>query len=272
MSDIHKEYGKKLRAFNFDGSHPSQDAILINGNFIIYEKGLLIKGLPPLNQVYTKWRDMSGVTLYEGETTKVTIALENEDGKIVAESKDRPKDVIAFYDLIEVQREKYRYYDELKQLKVDLVDISIIMDTDRWENHAYLDTEIGEIIHIPIELDEDNVYDEEYVAGLPQWEREMVEKVKKVYENEEGRYEVIPERASYEAYDTMVEFTKRLDDLKVSEKLFDALDGKGAFRRFENVISRYPEIEKQWYKYKTEIEKQEVREWLWSIGLEPVER
>ncbi|HHV18612.1 MAG TPA: hypothetical protein GXZ27_07105, partial [Thermoanaerobacterales bacterium] len=45
-------------------------------------------------------------------------------------SKDRAKDIKEFYDLIEVQREKHRYYDELKELKVDLEDISIATDTD----------------------------------------------------------------------------------------------------------------------------------------------
>jgi hypothetical protein len=198
--------------------------------------------------------------------------LENEDGEIVAMSKDRAKDIKEFYDLIEVQREKHRYYDELKELKVDLEDISIATDTDDWGNKAYLDTETGNIIYVPTELDEDNVYDEKYVAELPDWEKEMVEKVKAVYEDEEGRYEAIPKRASFEAYDVMVKFTEELDDLTVSEKLFDALDGKGAFRRFKNVISRYPKIEEQWYRYKLEVEKQEVREWLWSIGIEPVEK
>jgi hypothetical protein len=272
MLDTTKEYGKKIRTFKFDGSYPGQDTVLKNRSFIIYERGLLVEGLPPINPIYIKWRDMSDVVLYEGETTKITIDLENEDSEIVAESKDKPKDVVQFYDLIEVQREKYRYYDELKELKVDLEEISIIMDTDRWEHPAYLDTVTGEIIYIPLELDEDNVYDEQYIAGLPDWEKEMIEGIKAVYEDEEERYKIIPERTGFEAYNVMVEFTKRLDDFTVSQKLFDALDGKGAFRRFKNVISRYPKIEEQWYKYKEEVEKQEVIEWLWNIGIEPMER
>ena len=55
------------------------------------------------------------------------------------------------------------------------------MDTDRWQNQAYFDTETGDIIYIPTELDEDNVYDDEYIANLPDWEKEMVEKVRVVY-------------------------------------------------------------------------------------------
>lgn len=215
------EYGKEIKQFEFDGSHSGQDVILINGCFIIYEKGLLIKGLPPLNHIYTKWRDMSGVILYEGETTKVIIELENKAGEIVAENKNKPEDVIAFYDLITVQKEKYRYYDSLRELKVDLEEVSIVMDSDRWENKACLDTVTGEIIYIPAELDED----------------------------EEDRYIAIPERTSNDGYDMMVQFTKRLEDFNISQILFDALDGRGAFRRFKNVLRRYPRIEEQWYKY-----------------------
>ena len=54
------------------------------------------------------------------------------------------------------------------------------MDTDRFENQVYFDTSTGEIIHIPVELNENNVYDEEYVAGLPKWEKEMIAQVKAV--------------------------------------------------------------------------------------------
>jgi len=47
-----------------------------------------------------------------------------------------------------------------------------------------------------------------------------------------------------------------------------ALDGKGAFRRFKNVLMDYPEVEKQWFKFKAEKDKEEVKDWLESIGIE----
>ncbi len=155
---------------------------------------------------------------------------------------------------------------------MDLEDISIIMDTDRYEQEAYLDTKTGQVIDIPIELDEDNVYDDNYISGLPKWEQELVEDIKAIYEDEEERYMIIPERRKSDAYELMIRFVKRLENPKVSEELFDALDGKGAFRRFQNTLRKYPKIEEQWYKFKEESEKQEVREWLWSIGIEPIER
>lgn len=154
---------------------------------------------------------------------------------------------------------------------MDLEEISIIMDTNRWEHEAYLDTQTGKIIYIPVELNEDNIYEEEYISGLPEWEREMVEDVKAIYEDEENRYVIIPERSSSEAYENMVRFTKTLDDPDISDKLFDALDRRGAFRRFKDVLRRYPDIDEQWYKFKEKIEKQEVRKWLWRIGIDPID-
>ncbi|NSW92962.1 MAG: hypothetical protein HPY74_20365 [Firmicutes bacterium] len=272
MSDINKKYGKEIKRFKFDGSYPGCDAIVLNGSFIVYENGLLIKGLTPESTVYVKWKEMSHVILYNEEITKVAIGLENEDGEIVAESRNKPGDIEEFYDLIFEQKEKYRNYDSLKKLEVDLEELSIIMDTDRWEHEVYLDTETGEIIYIPVELDEENIYEEEYISSLPEWEKEMVEDVKAIYEDEEERYVIIPERSSSEAYEKMVRFTKTLNDSEISRKLFDALDGRGAFRRFKDILRRYPQIENQWYKYKEELEKQEVRKWLWGIGIDPVEK
>jgi hypothetical protein len=53
------------------------------------------------------------------------------------------------------------------------------------------------------------------------------------------------------------------------EKLEIALDGKGAFRRFKNVISDYPEEEKRWFAFKDKRMREEVIEWLNDLGIEP---
>lgn len=265
-------YGKELSRFIFDGSLSQQDTFLINASFIIYEKGLLVEGLPPLTPVFVKWREISFPILEKTEVPKratVTIDFENEDCQIVAESKDKTA-LRSFFKVVSRQKDKYGDYAELKELKVDLEELSIMMATSRVNHQAYLDTKTGEICYLPCELDE-RVYDEEYVSRLPQWEQEMVGDVKAIYEDEEGRYEFIPERVSADAYETMVEFAKDLDNLQIANELFDALDGKGAFRRFKNILRAYPAVEIAWCKFQTEAEKQEAIRWLWSIGIEPVE-
>jgi hypothetical protein len=66
----------------------------------------------------------------------------------------------------------------------------------------------------------------------------------------------------------MVEFTEGVWDQKIQRKLSIALDGKGAFRRFKNVLRDYPEVEKEWFRFKNKRDKEEVKDWLESIGIE----
>ncbi len=87
--------------------------------------------------------------------------------------------------------------------------------------------------------------------------------------DDEGRYVDIPRKPSYESYNLMVEFMETVTNGSLKEKLEIALDGKGAFRRFKNVLSDNPDEEKRWYAFKDSRMKREVIEWLNSIGIDP---
>jgi len=79
---------------------------------------------------------------------------------------------------------------------------------------------------------------------------------------EEGRYISLPEWDSSEGFRMMEHFTAALRNALVREELSAALDmGRGVFRAFKNTLSRYPEIEKQWYSYKERGMKREVIAW-----------
>jgi hypothetical protein len=155
----------------------------------------------------------------------------------------------------------------MKKLKVDVEDIAMIMENqDRFDTQYYLDTETGEVLAIPEELM--SAIDEgESDEDLPDWELELLPKAKDIFEGSE-RYEEIPIRPSHEGYDLMVQFTEEMKNQKIQRELYIALDGKGAFRRFKNVLRDYPEVEKHWFKFKAERDKEEVKDWLGSIGIE----
>ena len=38
--------------------------------------------------------------------------------------------------------------------------------------------------------------------------------------------------------------------------------------RFRDALKEYPELEKEWFKFKAARDKEEVKEWLESIGIE----
>jgi hypothetical protein len=161
----------------------------------------------------------------------------------------------------------------MKKLKVDIDEIAFIMETsDEFESITLFDTETGEIVSIPNELmsavESD---DEEAMQDLPDWEKDLIGTAESLVNNEGGRYVDIPRKPSYEAYNLMVEFTGSVKNKRLKEKLEIALDGKGAFSRFKNVITDYPDEEKKWFALKDKKMRDEVIEWLNYLGIEPME-
>jgi len=154
----------------------------------------------------------------------------------------------------------------MKKLKVDAEDIAMIMENQDRLGSYYLDTETGEVISIPEEL-MSALEEGESCEGLPAWELELLPQAKEIFEGNE-RYEEIPTRPSHEAYDVMVEFVSDVKDGRMRSRLESALHGKGAFRRFRDTLREYPEVEKEWFKFKDERDKEMVKEWLESIGIE----
>jgi len=154
----------------------------------------------------------------------------------------------------------------MKRLKVDVEDIAMIMENQDRLGSYYLDTETGEVVAIPEEL-MSALEEGESCEGLPAWELDLLPQAKEILAGSE-RYEEIPIRFSHEGYQMMVDFAEGIKDVKIKRELSIALDGRGASRRFKNVLREYPEVEKQWFQFKSEREKKEVKDWLESIGIE----
>jgi len=90
----------------------------------------------------------------------------------------------------------------------------------------------------------------------------------------EGRYIDLPEWTTQDGFRLMEHFTAGLKNPVAREELSKALNrGKGVFRLFKDVLTRYPQIEKQWYKYKESEMKKEVIDWynsyreIWGLEL-----
>ena len=160
----------------------------------------------------------------------------------------------------------------MKKLKVDLEMIANAMeDVARMDMEYYLDEETGEVIFIPEEVSRYvEEEDKNLRKELPDWQKEVVKLAQDILFNNPDRYICIPERPSYEGYNLMVEFTEKVEDELLREKLSIALDGKGAFRRFKNVMLDYPDYREKWFKFRDERINKKVIEWLNNIGIEPV--
>jgi len=62
-----------------------------------------------------------------------------------------------------------------------------------------------------------------------------------------------------------------VEDDHLSELLEVAINGKGAFRRFKDVLLNYPEERERWFQFKDDRMKERALEWLDDIDVTLVE-
>ncbi len=143
-----------------------------------------------------------------------------------------------------------------KKLKVDLSELVFAMEMgDNMERSGYLDTETGEIIDLPDDIMR-AVEDGETESLAVDWDEDLAETAENILGDEANRYLLIPRRESREGYEVMVAFTGAVEDKHLGEKLGIALNGKGAFRRFRDVLKHHPGELEQWYKFKDDYLKE----------------
>jgi Uncharacterised protein family (UPF0158) len=80
------------------------------------------------------------------------------------------------------------------------------------------------------------------------------------------RYLPIPTEGSRGAWEDMRDFAMTVDDEGLRERLLDAIDGKGAFARFQRVLNERENISRAWYSYAAECRVGRAREWLATEG------
>ena len=96
-------------------------------------------------------------------------------------------------------------------------------------------------------------------------------KLKDKIDEKFDRYEPLPKAISYEGYEDMEDFIDTVRDDNLAEPLRVAINGKGAFRRFKDLLERYPEERERWFCFKDSKLKQRALEWLENIGVNLLE-
>ena len=137
-----------------------------------------------------------------------------------------------------------------KSLKIDMEELCAAMEDSSWEHDRYLDLESGEILLFS-EYDD---YEET---------KELREKI----DDTPDRYEPIPKAESYEGYEDMRSFIDTVENEHLAELLEVATTGKGAFRRFKDVLLNYPQERDRWFKFKNDLMRERALEWLDSIDV-----
>ena len=78
---------------------------------------------------------------------------------------------------------------------------------------------------------------------------------------------LIPKAEFQEGYEDMQDFIATVKDEHLAELLEVAINGKGAFRRFKDVLINYPEEREGWFKFKDERMEERALEWLDDIDV-----
>jgi hypothetical protein len=64
----------------------------------------------------------------------------------------------------------------------------------------------------------------------------------------------------------MAEFISQIDDEGIADRLNIAITGRGAFRRYKDTLSRWPDLMDRWYEFSDERQRGRARRWLEGYG------
>ncbi|MDP9331940.1 MAG: UPF0158 family protein [Actinomycetota bacterium] len=83
------------------------------------------------------------------------------------------------------------------------------------------------------------------------------------------RWLLVVGQGSAAPYGTMQRFIATIEDHDTVGRLTDAIDGKGAFRRFYTQLQRYPDLLTRWHRFNNDTRVGHARQWLADHGYQP---
>jgi uncharacterized protein UPF0158 len=119
------------------------------------------------------------------------------------------------------------------------------------EVHSYLHLSTGEVIRI--------------VDGIA--DPGMHQRVMK-----DTEYLRVDPVSSREQYRWMERFIATVEESELRDQLVRAIDGKGAFRRFKDVLMSFPVDRERWFSFRSERLRSCMEAWLAAHGIEALER
>lgn len=119
------------------------------------------------------------------------------------------------------------------------------------EVHSYLNTDTGDVIRVV-----DGVADPAIVSRMAH----------------DPIYMRVDPVSSREQYRWMERYIATVEESDFRGQLVNAIDGKGAFRRFKDVLMNFPVERERWFAFRSERLRTAMETWLDAHGLDPVER
>jgi hypothetical protein len=136
----------------------------------------------------------------------------------------------------------------LPLLAVDLDELSEVLESGAGEGGGLIDLKSGEVWSLSaIE------YSQETEEEAPDFDAP-------------DRWLDVPAEGSADGYRDMEVFIDGVADPDRADRLRISIDGKGAFRRFKEVVARWPDEEERWYRFSDERRRGRARQWLADAG------
>lgn len=139
----------------------------------------------------------------------------------------------------------------MRDVPIDWEALEDAFENNAPEVHSYLQLATGEVIRVV-----DGVADPQMHARIAA---------------DPGYLRVDPV-SSREQYRWMERFIPMVENTELRGKLTHAIDGKGAFRRFKDVLMSHAEERERWFAYRSERLKTFMDAWLAAHSLRPIER
>ena len=122
--------------------------------------------------------------------------------------------------------------DQHKEVPVDWEALEDAFENNAPEVHSYLHLATGEVLRVV-----DGVADPQMHVRI----------------SSDTNYLRIDPVSSREQYRWMERFIPMVDELELRAKLTQAIDGKGAFRRFKDVLMGFSVERERWFAYRGEL-------------------
>lgn len=127
-------------------------------------------------------------------------------------------------------------------------------------SRAYLDRETGEIHLLSDDYLSAAEEGDDELEGWAEWEAELIEQARTIFQDTQGRYLELPDQFEIDEYRFLAAFADSYPDPSIAERLGDAIRGKGAFRRFKDLVHRLG-IADRWYEYRSQRLLEVARDW-----------
>ncbi len=172
-----------------------------------------------------------------------------------------------------------------RKLKINLSELEFAFENASWEMAYFLDLETGEVIMMQDDIRSqlEAIYEDAYngenkvdlpailaKSEIPGWQQKALLEADQVETGLGTHFIRVPQNTSREGYRDMERFIATISDERLHNRLWRAIQGRGAFRRFKSILFDYPAECERWFAFKGAHTRQRSLDWLKYKGIEPI--